>query len=315
MLGRQRGLEFPAFSARVAWLGALLILASAGCTPLELPARLPTRTVFAESNLMVQSDFAVPPQHRLLEQLPARKADLEAALGFRLNAEPIWVYLFADEAAFARYARQQLPGFADRRALFVKSDTRLMVLAHWQDQVGEDLRHELTHGYLHASLPWIPLWLDEGLAEQFELPPQSAPLHGKHLYHLVREFKAGRWQPGLERLESLEDPIHMGETQYAESWLWVHFLLFSSAERRQVFQSYVEDLRQPVGGKRQLSQRLGADRLSWELELLGHLKQLAAEQLAAEQLAAEQLAGGSERGDGDRVPAASPAAGLPNAAD
>ncbi|GIT30210.1 MAG: hypothetical protein Ct9H300mP1_22560 [Planctomycetaceae bacterium] len=33
----------------------------------------------------------------------------------------------------------------------------------------EDLRHEFTHGVLHSSLKRVPLWLDEGLAEYFEV--------------------------------------------------------------------------------------------------------------------------------------------------
>ena len=69
------------------------------------------------------------------------------------------------------------PDFAERRAVFLKSDTRLMVLAHWHDGLGEDLRHELIHGYLHAEFNWLPLWLDEGLAEYFELPAAEPTVH------------------------------------------------------------------------------------------------------------------------------------------
>ena len=40
-------------------------------------------------------------------------------------------------------------------------------------QLGErqfeaDLRHECTHALLHAALPYVPLWLDEGLASLYE---------------------------------------------------------------------------------------------------------------------------------------------------
>ena len=85
-------------------------------------------------------------------------SDLEQALGIPLRDELIHVYLFDKPERFHRYAKQQLPDFAGRRALFVKSDTRLMVLAHWHDDLGEDLRHELIHGYLHAEFAWLPLW-------------------------------------------------------------------------------------------------------------------------------------------------------------
>lgn len=258
-------------------LACCCLWASSGCAPLELPARLPSQTVFSQSNLLIHSDFALLPGHRLLDQLPARKSELATALGLELAAEPIAVYLFADEATFARYARQNLPGFAGRRALFVKTDTRLMVLAHWQDQLGEDLRHELTHAYLHATLPWLPLWLDEGLAEYFELAPQAKSLHARHVYHLAQEFKAGRWQPGIERLENFQDPSQFQETQYAESWLWVDFLLSTTPERLQLFQNYAAELRNSSSPQPELSTRMGSSRAAWELAILDHLKELATE--------------------------------------
>lgn len=258
----------------------LLVSGSVGCTSLEMAAQLPSKNILAVPQLQVYSDFAIPPNHRLWSQLTERKASLEAALGIPLADEPIHVYLFADEASFSKYARQQLPGFVGRRALFVKSDTRLMVLAHWHDQLGEDLRHELVHGYLHATLPWLPLWLDEGLAEYFEAPSQADSRQARHIAHLASEFRAGRWQPSLERLEAFEDAARFGETQYAESWLWVHFLLTTTPDRSAELQQYVRSLQAAQSPNPQLSEQLGTIRTAWELELLTHLKHLAGELLA-----------------------------------
>ena len=41
------------------------------------------------------------------------------------------------------------------------------------DHLRTDLRHELTHALLHGVLKDVPLWLDEGLAGFFELPPDA----------------------------------------------------------------------------------------------------------------------------------------------
>ena len=49
----------------------------------------------------------------------------------------------------------------------------LLVYTYWGDRIQQDLRHELTHALLHSVLKDVPLWLDEGLAEYFELPPAS----------------------------------------------------------------------------------------------------------------------------------------------
>ena len=65
---------------------------------------------------------------------------------------------------------RHFPGTPSRRAFFVESPTHLSVYAQWGDRVQEDLRHEVVHGYLHAVLRDIPLCLDEGIAEYFEVP-------------------------------------------------------------------------------------------------------------------------------------------------
>jgi hypothetical protein len=49
-----------------------------------------------------------------------------------------------------------------------------MVFAYRGEDFETDLRHECTHALLNAALPVVPLWLDEGLAEYFEVLPQSA---------------------------------------------------------------------------------------------------------------------------------------------
>src|SRR5947209_8380306 len=49
------------------------------------------------------------------------------------------------------------------------------------DHIRQDLRHELTHALLHSVLKDVPLWLDEGLAEFFELPPDVDGLNRQHL--------------------------------------------------------------------------------------------------------------------------------------
>ena len=53
-------------------------------------------------------------------------------------------------------------------------------------RVRTDLRHELTHALLHGVLQDVPLWLDEGLAVYFELPPANEGVNPHHLEVLCR---------------------------------------------------------------------------------------------------------------------------------
>ena len=89
----------------------------------------------------------------------------------------------------------------DRRAFFVSDFDRLNVYAWWGDNVGDDLRHEVTHGYLHSTLQEIPLWLDEGIAEYFEVPRGDGGVNRAHVELLAMRLREGTWRPDPGRLE------------------------------------------------------------------------------------------------------------------
>ncbi len=98
------------------------------------------------------------------------------------------------------------PEFPDRRAFFVEGDTQLDIYAYWGDRVAEDLRHEVTHGYLHTMVPHLPLWVDEGLAEYFEVPRGQQGLNPPHRDMLLQAAREQRWRPDMQRLEQLTIP-------------------------------------------------------------------------------------------------------------
>ncbi len=202
------------------------------------------RQTIEREQLIVRSDFYLPRQHRLIDELVSRRNDMQSVLGIQFSNEPVHVYLFADENKFRSYLNEHFPELPDRRAFFVKTDVQLNVFAFWGNRVGEDLRHEVAHGYLHSSIPNIPLWMDEGIAEYFEVPRGQGGLNRVHIEHLASELQAGTWQPDLERLESLSQPASMGNREYAESWLWMHFLLNDSYQSRELLRSRLIELRQ-----------------------------------------------------------------------
>ena len=82
-------------------------------------------------------------------------------LGHQLDVfsdEPVHLYLFENTARYDAFVAARFPNFPARRAFFVETDTTLSVYAAWQDRIAEDLRHETTHGYVHAVVPTVPLW-------------------------------------------------------------------------------------------------------------------------------------------------------------
>ncbi|MFC1597496.1 DUF1570 domain-containing protein, partial [Planctomycetota bacterium] len=253
----------------------LIGLVVGGCvhlaaTRLTLPA---SHTVVREQ-LVVHSDFPVAATHRLLEELTARRMDLSNRLEIPVSEEPIHVYLFDDADRFGGFIRLNYPDFPPRRAYFLETDTRLQVYAQWGDRVAEDLRHEVSHGYLHSVVPNLPLWLDEGLAEFFEVPRGNRGLNRTHLELLAARAQLGQWEPDLGRLETFDRPFEMTQDDYAEAWAWVHFLSETGPEHRGLLCDYLSDLR-VQGSAEPLSERLGRRLAQPQRALVEHVRWLA----------------------------------------
>jgi hypothetical protein len=251
----------------VKWIiGALMICAVAvGCatwhTNQVSRVDLPERFTVTLDQLVVHSNFELPTQHRLLQEINAERVDVSSELNLPISNETIHVYLFKEAQQFYDFIRQKYPNFPDRRAFFLETDTRLTVYAYWGDRVADDLRHEVCHGYLHSMVQNLPLWLDEGLAKYFEVPRGTHGLNSTLLVELDKQAKQGRWRPDIRRLESLRSPADMTEIDYAEAWAWVHWLLQTDPAHKSLLQEYLADLRR-TGTPTPLSlyvRRLGGD--------------------------------------------------------
>ena len=174
-----------------------------------------------------------------LEQL---QTEVVQTLQLPAARDPVVVYLFSTESGYRRYMRTTWPSLPNRRAYFIGTSRELAVYSFHSPNVQEDLRHEFTHGLLHASLNTVPLWLDEGLAEYFEVRGSEvgAP-HAGHLKHL-QAARAEGWNPAMYQLEQLSDFQKMTQRDYAEAWGWVHFMLESDANGRQALINYIAEL-------------------------------------------------------------------------
>lgn len=263
----------PRISRRLWVSGALLM--TFGCARFRsTSSEVPSRNSIVREQLIVASDFDLPQHHRLLEELVAQRYDLAVKLGLPTSDEPIHVYLFDDPDRFHAFTRQHYPEVSPRRAYFVESDTRLAVYAQWGDRVAEDLRHEVAHGYLHAVVPNLTLWLDEGLAEYFEVPRGSDGLNRPHVDALLQASAAGTWKPDLARLDRFRSIAHMEQIDYAESWAWVHWLLETTPERAAVLRGQLHTLRER-GTAAPLWTQLGPQVPPPETELLAYLRRLS----------------------------------------
>jgi hypothetical protein len=266
-------------SLRLSLTALLLAIAAAGCArmvvgpalssingaavaavaPWSRSAELPSRSEVAAGQLLIHADFPLAVQHRLVRELETLRIDVSQTLGLPVSDEPVHLYLFESPQRYDAFVARHFPAFPQRRAFFIETDTTLAVFAAWQERVAEDLRHETTHGYVHAVVPGIRLWLDEGIAEYFEVPRSEQGVHAMHVAHLAGRLIEGTWQPDLARLEAITDAGALTQDHYAEAWCWAHWLLQTTPERRRLLQDHLADVRREGAAAVPLSLRLRHD--------------------------------------------------------
>ena len=100
----------------------------------------------------------------------------------------------------------------------------------------------------------VPLWLDEGLAEYFEVAAEQRAAGNPHHEALKWNLRLGR-APRLSRLESRHDLSEMTAGDYRDAWAWVHFMLHGPPEARDELVRFLADIRASAAPG-QLSARL-----------------------------------------------------------
>jgi hypothetical protein len=219
----------------------LLIGTTTGCQTQPKYSGLPKKTSVKNDGLKVLSDVKLAKDHELLVDLENLRDEISTELNLPPQKQQVVVYLFGSEERYRDYMRTAFPQLPPRRAYFVGSSKELAVYTFWGDRVQEDLRHEYTHGILHATLKDVPLWLDEGLAEYFELAGPPGQINPEYASRLGLAVSSG-WQPDMDRLEQLETVGQMQRTDYQEAWAWVHFMLHDGDDSRAVLLGYLKTL-------------------------------------------------------------------------
>lgn len=236
-----------------------LLACLAGCRALAPPegkadaaprqASAPTRYSLRVSQYLFLSDRELKASTPLFQELGALREQLHKELQLPSGLSLIQVYLFEDRERYEQFMRARYPELPKRRAFFVAQPRSigggedLLVYTFWGDRVRQDLRHELTHALLHSVLKDVPLWLDEGLAEYFEVPPEWQGVHYPHLDFVQQAKQEPPSRPDLARLERLTQVQQMTPAEYREAWAWVHFLLHGKPEYRAALLGYLQQLR------------------------------------------------------------------------
>jgi hypothetical protein len=210
---------------------------------------LPSKYSFRVAPYVFVSDFEAPRDQPLFQELAGMRDQIYKELQLPPGNAVVQVYLFKDRDDFERFMQARYPDLPQRRAYFIAQPRAiggaddLIVYTFWGDRIQQDLRHELTHALLHSVIRDVPLWLDEGLAEYFELPPEWKGLNPAH----VESLRHGPYGPcplNLSRLEGLTEVKDMTTAEYREAWAWVHLMLRDKPEAKAVLTAYLRQLRQ-----------------------------------------------------------------------
>jgi hypothetical protein len=213
--------------------------------PPALPGKAGAHRV---SQFVFYSDVPLKPSAPLFDELSRLRDQIFFDLRLPPSDTIVQVYLFDDQDKYERYMRFRYPELPKRRAFFVAhpgtpgGPRELFVFTYWGDHLRQDLRHELTHALVNSVIKDVPLWLDEGLAEYYELPPERDGVNALH----VDALRRGETLPDLAVLERLDQVQQMGRAQYQEAWAWVHLMLRSTPPARAVLLGYLQQLREPT---------------------------------------------------------------------
>lgn len=220
-------------------LAGLWLLVLVGPAALAETARWPDQ--YQVGQFLCYSDVALAEYAPLLDTLPALEQDVLGLLGLQPSRDWLHVFLFSHKRTYQSYVQRYFPDAPSRQALFIKERGLGMVFACLGDDFEVDLRHECTHALLNAVLPVTPLWLDEGLAEYFEVPAdQRASGNPHHKY--VRWSAYFGQTPRLEDLEQIREVKQMTSSRYRQAWAWVHFLIHGPPEAHEELRRYLADL-------------------------------------------------------------------------
>jgi len=218
----------------------------------------------------VRATFPLKGLKPLFEDLSALEMELERTLAIPPTRQPIEVYLVEDQQTHREFLSQLYPPVPYRRALYVKRNGYGNVYAYHHADLPIDLRHECTHALLHANLPMVPLWLDEGLAEYFEMPEAKRPFDHPHLFKLRWDLRFGMVR-SIESMENCRELSEMGAVEYRFAWAWAHFMLHGPLQAHRTLVHYLADIRRgnPPG---KLSQRLRQAVPDLEVQMVRHFK-------------------------------------------
>ncbi|MHC4941692.1 MAG: tetratricopeptide repeat protein [Planctomycetota bacterium] len=166
------------------------------------------------------------------------------------------VYLFSGHAGYSGYLQDlKMSGSKDSLGCYVPALQQLMI---WnlpdRKTMMRTVLHEGFHQYLHRLTKNPPIWLNEGLAEYYEIAERKG---GKWIWGEFNSNHCQTFKNRKRKLTSLKEFLYLGHTKfmekptlhYAQSWALIHFLRHTTKENQAIFDRMFEAIRQDLSSK------------------------------------------------------------------
>lgn len=221
-------------------LATVVAVIAAGAVLTDSAAALEPLVEYDWGVVRCRSEFLIGDPERLGSDLEQLTDSLAQTLELTSD-RAILIQLYSSRRRYIAEVSAITPDAARQRGVFVERDLGNGVYSFQQRDLPEILRHETTHAVLHDALPYVPLWLDEGLASYFEADVEDR--RNSHPFHrrIQWSLRLG-WRPDLEQLEVVRRHTDLDVGDYRHAWAWVHFLLNESDESRAVLVEYLKQI-------------------------------------------------------------------------
>lgn len=219
-------------------IAALYLILPLQCTGL---GQENTRWVIQQQRqeFTIYSEFPVDVD-AVCHQLQAVTKILQQQFGIEPTRAPVELILFNTRKSYEDYLKDELPEALNRRAVFFSGNDVSQIYAWKSRWLTTDLRHEITHVRLHQHLPFVPLWIDEGIAEYLEAQSEESGLASRR--EAVRWKARFGFPPRLTSLEQLQHAAEMQSDDYRNSWAWICYLMNDSDTSREALKSYLRKI-------------------------------------------------------------------------
>ena len=204
--------------------------------------------------------------------------DVSELLGLDLPPRPAEVLMFDSRRSLRRYIEKESPYHADAAAVcFVTEGAYVVAISRsWRTtETLRYLRHELAHYVLAAHYHKLPPWINEGLAQFFELRGPYGRPHPRHLKTVTRQLRRSEGDI-LSRLVALPEGVRFDFQDYAQAWGLTHFFLLDPRYGAVAVKDYLAAINSGADAQEQFRKSFGRSPDEMESSWREHLIRLEA---------------------------------------